>query len=222
MRNFEVTFIVDPVLSGDEIKSTAKTYSDMLSQEGCSIVHNDEMGLRQLAYPINKRNSGIYYCIEYTCEDPGIIDKMQLALKRDERIMRFLTISLDKYGVKYNEDKRNGLIGKKERPKKEDGQKNQIKRKVAQDLTKIEGIGPKIAQLLHGAGILTYVDLSEATVPDIKGILAKAGSTYEIHDPSSWAEQAVLASKAQWNDLHRLQKTLVGGVAAKSATSEEE
>ncbi|HOY11930.1 MAG TPA: 30S ribosomal protein S6 [Saprospiraceae bacterium] len=112
MNNYEVTFIVDPVLSGDEIKATAQVYEQMLKNEGCNIVHIDEMGLKPLAYPINKRSSGVYYCYEYASETGAIISKMELALRRDERIMRFLTIALDKHGVKYNADKRNGLIGK--------------------------------------------------------------------------------------------------------------
>ena len=112
MRNHEVTFIVDPVLSGDEIKATAQTYADMIKAEGATIVHNDEMGLRQLAYPINRRTSGIYYCIEFSSEAGALIPKMELALRRDERIMRFLTVGLDKYGIKYNDDKRAGKIGK--------------------------------------------------------------------------------------------------------------
>ncbi len=113
MRHYEVTFIVDPVLSGDEIKETAQTYVDLITNEQNKIVHVDEMGLRQLAYPINKRSSGVYYCVEFANEQGDFIPKLELALKRDERIMRFLTVKLDKYGVKYNEDKRNGLIGKK-------------------------------------------------------------------------------------------------------------
>ena len=123
MKNFEVTFIVDPVLSGDEIKSTAQVYEKMLKDNGSTIIHIEEMGLKQLAYPINKRSSGIYFCIEFSNESGTVIDKLELALRRDERIMRFLTISLDKYGVKYNEDKRKGLIGKvqkKVKVKKED------------------------------------------------------------------------------------------------------
>ena len=120
MRNYELTFIVDPVLSGDEIKTTAQTYSDMLKEAGASIVHIDEMGLRTLAYPINKRNSGVYYCIEFQTGGAGSIDDIELALRRDERIMRFLTYKLDKFGIKYNEDKRNGLIGKAKRPKSKD------------------------------------------------------------------------------------------------------
>ncbi len=115
MRHYEVTFIVDPVLSGDEIKTTAQTYVDMLQQEGCTIVHKDEMGLRQLAYPIKKRNSGVYFCVEFQSEGGAFIPKVELALSRDERIMRYLTVALDKFGVKFNDDKRKGLIGKKTR-----------------------------------------------------------------------------------------------------------
>jgi small subunit ribosomal protein S6 len=118
MRHYEVTFIVDPVLSGDELKTTAQTYVDLLQSEGASIVYIDEMGLRQLAYPINKRHSGVYFCIEFSAENGALLDRLHLALRRDERIMRFLTLSLDKYGVKYNADKRAGLIGKAgKRPK---------------------------------------------------------------------------------------------------------
>ncbi|MDQ3140978.1 MAG: 30S ribosomal protein S6 [Bacteroidota bacterium] len=118
MRNFEICFIVDPVLSGDEVKSTAQIYQDMLRNEGASIVHVEEMGLRPLAYPINKRSTGVYYNIEFSSETGTYLSKVELALKRDERIMRYLTIRLDKYGVQFNDDKRNGKIGKKQRREK--------------------------------------------------------------------------------------------------------
>ena len=115
MNQYEVTFIVDPVLSGDEIKATAQTYVDQLTSVGCTIVHVDEMGLRPLAYPINRRSSGIYFCVEFANVNGEFMDNLELSLRRDERIMRFLTVRLDKYGVKYNEDKRKGLIGKKKK-----------------------------------------------------------------------------------------------------------
>jgi small subunit ribosomal protein S6 len=120
MKHYEVTFIVDPVLSGDEIKETEQVYETMLKDAGYNITHVDEMGLKQLAYPINKRSSGIYYCIEFSGETGEIINNLELALRRDERVMRFLSISLDKYGVKYNDDKRNGLIGKVTKKAKKD------------------------------------------------------------------------------------------------------
>jgi small subunit ribosomal protein S6 len=130
MKQFEVTFIVDPVLSGDELKSTVDTYTNMLKNEGCKIVAIDEMGLKQLAYDINKRSSGIYYTIEFQSESGEIIAKMELALRRDERIMRFLTVRLDKFGVKYNEDKRAGKIAK-------------VKEKVKAETPKAEQPAPK-------------------------------------------------------------------------------
>ena len=118
MRHYELTFVVDPVLSNEEIQSIRQTYEDLVKTLGCTIVHLDDGGLKQLAYPINKRNSGIYFTIEFAGETGEAIAPIELALRRDERIMRFLTISLDKFGVKYNEDKRNGLIKKVQRLKK--------------------------------------------------------------------------------------------------------
>lgn len=123
MRQYEVTFIVDPVLSSDEAKATVETYTQHLKDAGAEIVHIDEMGLRQLAYPINKRNTGVYCCIEFRVKESTLMDNFELSFRRDERVLRFLVVKLDKYGVKYNEDKRNGLIGKvkpKEEEKKEE------------------------------------------------------------------------------------------------------
>ena len=118
MRHYELTFIVDPVLSNEEIQSVRKTYEDQVKKQGCTIDFVDDIGLKQLAYPINKRNSGIYYTIEFAAETGEGIAAVELALRRDERIMRYLTIALDKFGVKYNEDKRGGLIKKVQRLRK--------------------------------------------------------------------------------------------------------
>ncbi|HMX39380.1 MAG TPA: 30S ribosomal protein S6 [Saprospiraceae bacterium] len=115
MRHYEVTFIVDPVLSGDEVKATADHVMADLKHFGASIMAVDEMGLRQLAYPINKRSSGVYYCVEFGCEVADWLTKFELNMKRNEKLLRFLTIKLDKYGVKYNDDKRNGLIGSRKK-----------------------------------------------------------------------------------------------------------
>ena len=115
MRHYEVTFIVDPVLSGDEVKATAEHVLSELKNFGATIVAVNEMGLHQLAYPINKRSSGVYYCIEFGCEMADWLGKFELNLKRNEKLLRFLTVKLDKYGVKYNDDKRNGLIGSRKK-----------------------------------------------------------------------------------------------------------
>ena len=105
------------IRDSDEIKSTAKKYADQIAKAG-KIVHNNEIGLRQLAYPIRNRNTGIYSCVEFEVPNGAIIDELELAMRRDERILRFLSVKLDKYGVKYNEDKRAGKIGTIVRKKK--------------------------------------------------------------------------------------------------------
>jgi small subunit ribosomal protein S6 len=117
MRHYEVNFIVNPVLSGDEVKSTAENIQKEITGAGASIVHSDEMGLRQLAYAINKRTTGYFYCIEFACESSEWLVKFELNLKRNENLLRFLTVKLDKYGIKYNDDKRKGLIGSRSKKK---------------------------------------------------------------------------------------------------------
>ena len=249
MTQYEVTFIVDPVLSGDESKSAAKTYQEMLTENGGSIVNVDNIGLRSLAYPINKRTTGVYYCVEF--QAPGaVIDDLELALRRDERIMRFLTVKLDKYGVKYNDDKRKGLIGRKREQVAEEIAEERSKadtvaatgpapapeaeplaKKAAEtvpnalaesnDLTIIEGIGPKIASLLMENGITTFTELAEAPTDRIKDILASGGSRFATHDPGTWAAQADLAASGQEEALKQLQDQLMGGREVSSADDAE-
>ena len=86
------------------------------------------MGLRQLAYPIKRRNTGIYYCVEFEVPNGEVIPEMELAMTRDDAILRFLSVKLDKHGVKYNEDKRAGKIGKIVKKKKKE-EEPQNKRK---------------------------------------------------------------------------------------------
>jgi len=77
--------------------------------------------------------------------------------------------------------------------------------------TKIAGIGPKIADLLHAAGLYSYAQLAEANVEKISEILAAAGPRYTMHNPATWPKQAALAAEGKWNELKALQNTLVGG-----------
>ena len=79
------------------------------------------------------------------------------------------------------------------------------------DLTKIEGIGKKIAALLAAENILTFKDLSKISVKKLKGILEVAGGKFQMHDPTSWPKQAKLAAADKWEELEELQKELTGG-----------
>jgi large subunit ribosomal protein L20 len=82
------------------------------------------------------------------------------------------------------------------------------------DLVKIEGIGPKIATLLHAAGIHTFAALAQTSVDRLKGILHDAGSHFASHDPATWAQQSALAAAGKWDELKKLQDELNGGRAA--------
>ena len=82
---------------------------------------------------------------------------------------------------------------------------------ASDDLTKIEGVGKKIADLLTAENILTYKDLSKISVKKLKNILETAGSKFQMHDPTSWPKQAKLAAAGKWEELEALQKELIGG-----------
>lgn len=79
------------------------------------------------------------------------------------------------------------------------------------DLKKIEGIGPKIEGLLKDAGIKTFADLAKSDADEVKEILLAAGKRYAAHDPSTWAKQADMANKGEWEALEKWQDELDGG-----------
>ncbi|MGK0365602.1 MAG: putative flap endonuclease-1-like 5' DNA nuclease [Saprospiraceae bacterium] len=81
----------------------------------------------------------------------------------------------------------------------------------ADNLTKIEGVGPKIASLLIADGIVTFVDLSKAELTQLETVLKNAGPRFKMHKPTTWAEQAKLAAKGNWAELKKLQDALDGG-----------
>lgn len=226
MRNFEVTFIVDPVLSGDEVKATAQKYVDQLQESKCEIVHVDEMGLRRLAYEINKRHSGYYYCVEFSSESGEIIDPMELNMRRDDRILRFLTVKLDKYGVQYNADKREDKIGKVKRKKKAEPNdapsrsRTRKQPKQLDNLKRVEGIGPKIAEVLRVNGIDTFAKLAKMTPDQIKEMLNSAGERFSFQDPTSWPDQARMAADGEWDKLRKWQDELKAGRVASSDEEE--
>ena len=105
MNQYETVFILTPVLSDEQMKEAVKKYEDHLAKVGAEIVHEEHWGMRKLAYPIQKKSTGFYQLIEYKAEGEVIAD-LETELKRDERILRFLTVKLDKHAVAYNEKKR--------------------------------------------------------------------------------------------------------------------
>lgn len=104
-KQYETVFIANPVLSVEQMKEAVGKFRDLIKSKEGEIVHEEDWGLRKLAYPMQKKSTGFYHLIEFK-SDPEFIDKLEIEFRRDERIMRFLTVSLDKYAVEYNEKKR--------------------------------------------------------------------------------------------------------------------
>ena len=105
VNQYETVFIMTPVLSDDQMKEAVSKFHKLLTDKGAEIVFENNWGLRKLAYPIQKKSTGFYYLIEFKAEGE-IIKDFEIAYKRDERILRFMTVKLDKHSIAYNEKKR--------------------------------------------------------------------------------------------------------------------
>ena len=112
MNLYETVFILTPVLSDDQAKETVAKFKTLLTDTGAEILNEEAWGLKKLAYQIQKKTSGFYNLIEFKAE-PALIDKLEVAYRRDEKVIRFMTVKLDKYAVAYAE-KRRAKLGKKE------------------------------------------------------------------------------------------------------------
>jgi small subunit ribosomal protein S6 len=113
MKNYETVFILNPVLSEDQMKDTVEKFVKVLKKAKADVVNVEQWGLKRLAYPIQHKSTGFYNLIEFTAEST-VIDTLETEYRRDESVMRFLTTALDKHAVTYNERRRKGEF-KKER-----------------------------------------------------------------------------------------------------------
>ncbi len=108
MNNYELMVIFTPVLSDEEFKAEQKKYADMAKAAGGTIVHENPWGLRSLAYPIQKKTTGLYWIVEFTAPS-DFNEKLKIQLLRDEAVLRHMVTKLDKYAVEYNAKKRSGV-----------------------------------------------------------------------------------------------------------------
>ncbi|NKI32600.1 30S ribosomal protein S6 [Croceivirga thetidis] len=108
MNHYETVFILNPVLSDTQIEETVKKFEDFLLKHGAKMVAKENWGLKKLAYPIQHKKSGFYHLFEFAA--PGeAIEPFEVEFRRDERIMRFLTVKLDKHAVAWAEKRRTKL-----------------------------------------------------------------------------------------------------------------
>jgi len=105
MNSYETVFILTPVLSEDQAKEAVQKFESEITSAGGKVKHSEKWGLKKLAYPIQKKTTGFYFLLEF--QGPGeIINQLEVAFKRDERVMRFLTVKMDDHHIAYAEKRR--------------------------------------------------------------------------------------------------------------------
>jgi small subunit ribosomal protein S6 len=120
LKDYESVIIITPVLSEEQLKDTVSKFRTLITEDGGELVHEENWGLTKLAYPIDKKSTGFYHLFEFKA-NPEFITKFELAFRRDERVMRFLTTVLDKHAVIYNQRKRNGEFNQNKKDKNQEG-----------------------------------------------------------------------------------------------------
>ena len=108
MNNYETVFIMNPVLSDDQVRETVKKFITYLKGKKAKISHEENWGLKKLKYVIQKKKTGFYYLIEFQAEG-SVINNFEVEFQRDERVIRWQTIRLDKFSMEYAERRRKKL-----------------------------------------------------------------------------------------------------------------
>ena len=119
LHYYETVFILTPVLSDQQMKDAVDKFKKVLIDHKASITNEESWGLRKLAYPIQHKSTGFYHLIEFTA-DSKTVSALEVEYRRDEKVMRYLTVSLDKHAVAYNEKRKKGEFNKKVESKKEE------------------------------------------------------------------------------------------------------
>lgn len=114
LNQYETVFIATPVLSEAQIKEAVGKFKDLISSNEGEMIHEEQWGLKKLAYPIQKKSTGFYHLFEFKA-NPALIAKLETEFRRDERIIRFMTVKLDKYAAAYSEKRKLKVKAKTEK-----------------------------------------------------------------------------------------------------------
>jgi small subunit ribosomal protein S6 len=106
MNQYETVFILTPVLSDEQMKEAVEKFKGVLTKAGAEIISEENWGLKKLAYPIQKKSTGLYELVEFKAA-PETIKTLETAYRRDEKVLRYITVKMDKYAAEYAEKRRN-------------------------------------------------------------------------------------------------------------------
>ena len=108
MTTYETVFIMNPVLSEVQVKETVKKFVDQIKANKGKLINEESWGLKKLKYTIQKKKTGFYYLIEFQA-DGQMISNLEVELKRDERVIRWQTVKLEKFALAYADRRKNKL-----------------------------------------------------------------------------------------------------------------
>ena len=113
MNQYETVLILTPVLSDEQMKETVAKFKKLLTDNGAEILNEEAWGLKKMAYAIDKKSTGFYGLLEFKA-DPTLINTLEIGYRRDERVIRFITVKLDKYAAEYAIKRKNKYAKKQE------------------------------------------------------------------------------------------------------------
>ncbi len=234
---YEIGVLINPDLSQQKVEKVVEKLKGFLTKINASVISEGEIVDVDLAYQIitkiasiNERfDKAFFTWIKFEAA-PSDIDALKKAVDNVKKdIFRYLIVKTvaddsetNKFQVESEEESEEEVEEEKKEEVKKEVKKEEVKEEVvekeaegapksseADDLTKIEGIGPKTVEALNAKDISTYVDLAGSKVGDLRDILEEAG--LKRYDPKSWSKQARLARDEKWDELKVLQDELNGG-----------
>lgn len=234
-RVYELGYLIMPTVDEGSLQEERDALVALITRSKGIVISEGQPELIDLAYPMskiinNKRQSftqGYFGWIKFDIT-PNIIEAFTHEVEAVETLIRTLviktvrenTLSSDQpfklarsnKSIEDEEEEDFGgaeLEDEEETTEKVKEETTKTPSSISDDFTKIEGIGPKIAEVLNKKGLYTFADISSSKVNDLRDILAAEGLSQ--HDPSTWKKQATLAKNEKWDDLASLQEELKGG-----------
>ncbi len=219
---YEIGFLINPDLSQQEAEQTVENLKKILEKQGAAVISEGEVVDIDLAYQIitkiaskNERfDQAFFSWVKFETDGEKIADIKKEVDKIKKEIFRYLiskTVADDEATNKYkntSENKEGGVENKEESDDQEKVDAEIIDTTTEDDLTKIEGIGPVIAETLINNNIKTFAELAEKSPEEISEIITDVAGG---HDPETWPKQAELAAKGEWEELEKWQAKLIGG-----------
>ena len=222
-QTYELSFLALPELSENDVQSMQSELAETITKAGGEVASTSDVHFVDLEYTMTKKvkssneryDQAYFQWIHFTI-DPSELSNIENAVDGHASVLRYLLIKTvndteatnrfsqheEEETVTVNDDqKQNEAIA--------DKGSEDVAKVASDDLTKIEGIGPKIAEALTNEGFGTYEDLADSEIDELRSVLTANG--FGNHEPGTWSQQAKLAHEGKWDELKEWQDQLNGG-----------